>query len=298
MMIQPSSRLRQQGLSLIELMIAMVLGLVVIGVVFANYLGATSGRNHSQALGQMAEDASVALNYVRKHIAQAGYSRVVGVDASTGKLVRSYSDIALVGCSGDFSDPGAATMAELTCPPNQAAASHSIAVAYEADNTNSALRGASNLPGNCVGQPIDATPIAGSPGAGTFHLSQARLFVDGNASLACRAAGTPAAPLVNNIVSMRLRYGVGVDAPPADGDFLPPPPVQFMPAENVATANAWRRVSSVRVCVVVRSEEEVLPEPTPYFGCNALDADVNPITPADRRMYRAFSTTVMVQNRL
>lgn len=300
-----------RGLSLVELMISMVIGLVVIGVVFANYLNSGVGNKSGTALSQMSEDATVALNYLRKQITQAGYSGAYQLKAD-GTLDRAYAGPGLFGCDGNFSNPKTGLITELSCAGS--GASDSIAVAYEADARNSVLRNGTQ-PGDCVGTGIALTPAGTGP---AYYLAESRLYIGAGSqsSLTCQgnglqaalpAAGNPTAlgvaqPLVDNIVRLRIRYGLADSTVPSA---RPGRPIRFVKAADVGAAAAagWRDVSAVRVCVVVRSENEVLDAITPYYGCDAIESsETDPAklltTPPDRRMYRAFSTTVMIQNKL
>jgi type IV pilus assembly protein PilW len=53
-------------------------------------------------------------------------------------------------------------------------------------------------------------------------------------------------------------------------------------------------VTSARICIVVSSDTPVLDAPAPpYLGCSG-----ETVTPTDKRLYRAFTTTVVLQNRI
>ncbi|RZI82925.1 MAG: hypothetical protein EOP38_14410 [Rubrivivax sp.] len=310
---------RNQGISLIELLISMVIGLVVIGAIFPTYL--TSGRGHSSnaALSQISEDATLALNLIRKQIALAGYSRPFQLN-NTG-FSRNYNGRGLLGCDQvNFDNPKAGTIAGLTCNGGTASTdNNAIAIAYEADADNS-LQTAAALPRDCTGSGIQPTPAV--PGGIPAHwVAESRLYINGTA-LTCQGngqaslpvAGVPLTatpePLVNNIVSMRIRYGISTTAPTIgmDGTSFDKPtrtPNRFRTAAQIQAEDPalWRNVKAVRVCIVVRSEEEVLDSPTKYYDCNAIEStETNParllVTPTDRRMYRAFSTTIAIKNSL
>ena len=64
----------QQGLSLIELMIAMVLGLIVVSGLFNMYLGSTRSSNFSNGLQQMQENGRYGVSTLQRGIRLAGYS--------------------------------------------------------------------------------------------------------------------------------------------------------------------------------------------------------------------------------
>lgn len=299
-MKQTIHRHKQQGLTLVEIMVAMVLGMVVIGVVLSNYLTSSIGKNSSTALQQMSEDATVALNVIRKHVSTAGYSNPVGSDA-TG-LLRNPIGPRMFGCETGFANP-ALPFATLSCAA-AGSGSDAIAVAYEADRSNSVwTTTAPAEPRDCIGNGITLTAAA----TGNYYVSSPRIYTSNN-QLMCHGNSAGAQPLVPNIRSLWIRYGVAAPLPtdPSKKEVYTATPVKYAKASEVSTAAEWPRVVAVRVCIEVQSADEVLDAPTPYYSCRAIEAPAADfdattktpalITPADRRMYRAFSTTIMLQN--
>jgi len=182
-----------RGLSLIELLISMVIGLVVIGAIFPAYLTSGTGQSSNAALSQIAEDATLALNILRKQIALAGYSRPFRFN-NTG-FERTYAGRAIVGCdSANFDNPNAATIGELTC--TGAAANNSIAIAYEADTDNAVMTAdATPRPRDCAGNGIAPTPaVAG--GAPAHWVSESRFSIAADGSLRCQGNGQITLPVV------------------------------------------------------------------------------------------------------
>ena len=144
------------------------------------------------------------------------------------------------------------------------------------------------------------------------YLSEARFYVSDNALMAqgngggsvlpTAIANLPSNPdrMVENVVNMRIWYGLsGLNATTG----LPTRvAIRYADAATLAalvTDDIWNRVVAVRVCVVIRSETEVLDEATPYYDCDAIVADdPETTTPDDRRLYRAYTTTILLPNRL
>ena len=287
---------RQRGFSLVELMVAMFIGLVVIGAVLVNYLSSGASGRSGNALAQMAEDATMALNVIRSHVSQAGYSRPYGMTANG--FQRAYTGQSVFGCAGSFTNVNVPAIGDLTCAAG--GGSHALAVAYEADDQN-ALRtsvAAGNLLMDCVGAGI--TPVAAAAPVPAYTLAQARFYVDGG-RLMCRGNGGTATatalggapqPLVENIQDMRIWYGLSANET-VNGVTRPAQQVsRYVDASSVLAAQ-WNNVRAVRVCVVVRSVAEVNDQASRYIDCTG-----NTVLPNDRRLYRAFTTTIMVQNRL
>ncbi|MGA8008100.1 MAG: prepilin-type N-terminal cleavage/methylation domain-containing protein [Thiomonas sp.] len=70
----PTRRLRQGGLTLVELMVAMLLGLVVIGAVVSVLLSSRQSYATNNGLGQLQDNARIAFELMARDIRQAGSS--------------------------------------------------------------------------------------------------------------------------------------------------------------------------------------------------------------------------------
>jgi len=68
------SRQAQQGLSMVELMIALVLGLIVISGLFNMYLGSTRSSQFSNGWQQIQENGRYGISTLQRGIRLAGYS--------------------------------------------------------------------------------------------------------------------------------------------------------------------------------------------------------------------------------
>lgn len=279
---------RQRGLSLVELLIGLTLGLTVIAAALALYLSSGHAYRSTQAVTQMTEDASVALSILRAQIALAGYSNPTGLD-SEGQMTRAFTGQGLFGCTGGITPAsiGGSSPQDIVChdDPEQPDA---IVVRYEADTRNT-LATATGTPTDCLG---NSTPLMD----GTHHLADNRYVVHDH-TLSCKGNGhSVAQPLVDHIVDLDLRYGI---AAPAAGT---PDAVtlRYLTAQEVSGTTVppsasplWRQVKAVRLCLVLRSELEVQDTAMTYTDCQGLAQ-----TAPDRRLYRAFHTTVSLPNPL
>lgn len=294
---------RQRGFSLVELMVALVVGLAVVAALLATLSATSTSSKHSQAMAQMSQDASTALNMLREQLAHVGYSHVVNVDAK-GKFVKAYpggvagytSGPGLMGCSSAFTDAGAANIDALGC---SGAGEDAIAVAYEADDKND-VSSAAGVPLDCLGNELAKV----GPPANQFYLADNRFYLatpDGatHPALYCRGNGGKGSTqaLVENIEEMRIRYGVAAN-PGVN-------PIQVGYYAKASSLNpgaapltpAYANVVSVRVCVLVVSADKVMekvgtayPE---YRDCDDVKQKSN-----DAYMRRAFTSTVVLQNTL
>lgn len=276
MMQRPQAFHAQRGFSLIELLISMVIGLVVIGAMMAAYLGTGVSSRNTRALAQITEDASVALNVLRSQVGMTGYANPVGLDGAgkftvAGPLVGAH----LFGCNADFADLDQ-PIGSLACGDDDT--SDAIAVAYQADERNSVV-GAGGNPLDCLGNGIPAD-------AGVW-VAYSRFYVTGG-QLMCQGPGADAAQaLVENVETMQVTYGVG--------DLASDKPNQVVRYEDASTMSAddFTNTVSVRVCVLISSADEVMDQETSYVNCAGQATD-----PGNKRMYRAFTSTIVLQNRL
>ncbi|MGH6647477.1 PilW family protein [Aquabacterium sp.] len=334
---QAPARLAFRGISLIEIMVAMAIGLVVIGAVLSTYLHSRAGSRQAAALAQVTEDASLAMGILRGHVAMAGYGQPV-VDAAGAFNMSRLTGEAIVGCDGGFNGGMVINPTGVICRGGTTTPD-ALIVRYEVDAQNGPLvsNGSTMVPSDCQGGSLAA-------GASPFDyfVSDSRFSIGsdagGGTALECRGsggipttdatataattaifgtttldpAGTPTSTvngsvsLVNNIHDMQIVYGLGNASAPVtleDGSSSTRPGKRvetYVKAADVGapTHGNWKRVVSVRICLEVNSEEEVLDQITAYRGCD--DATANPTalkTPTDRRIYRAFTTTIVLNNR-
>lgn len=304
----------QRGLSLVELMVALTIGLFLVGAVGIIYVNTSNASRASTLEAQMNEDGAVALELLQQQIRLAGFSNV----NNTGS--RLFSGRAVFGCDGGFSNNAGGTAFEAQTCSASPAGSDALAVRYEANELNSqtVLSAGVRVPANCVNEGIAAwnAQAEGASSATPMVLADNRYYVandaDGTPSLFCQgrvgALGTglsgtgygAATALIPNVESMQIEYGI--TRLPTTGGVVPHHVAGYVEAGNAAlgvTAANWSRVAAVRVCLIVRSAT-----PVPA-GDNTL-ADVgyyrdcagnvpNPL-PSDRFLRRAYVTTIQLRN--
>lgn len=280
---QVRTHLRQHGFSLVELIVAMVIGLTVVGAALAMYVSSGFSGRGSNATSQMTEDANIALSLLRSQIAMAGYSAPTSADAS-GQLVKAYSGRAIFGCKGGTSD-NASALDTMVCAND--GSPDSIVVLYQADVRNTVpTTDATPLPTDCLGTGLDEV----SPAGGTPHfVAENRYYVNGT-NLSCRGngGGNPQ-PLVENVTDLKFSYGVAGTTKGLATRYLT---AQEVSGNQGASSPLWSQVTSVRICLEIRSETQVLDEDTGYTKCDGSAGT------ADKFLHRAFTTTVVLQNRI
>ena len=123
---------------------------------------------------------------------------------------------------------------------------------------------------------------------GEVYRTRQSTFYVGNGAANRPALFRNADELVEGVVELQIRYGVDTNN---NGRID-----QYQTAAQVQTNGVWPAVRAVRVSLLVRAEEPgVMPDPVTNL---AFDEGVFSAPVGDRRMYRAFSTTIGVRNRL
>lgn len=302
----------QQGVSLVELLVAMTIGLFLMGAIGVIYVNTATTSRSSTLESQMNEDATLALELLQQQIRLTGFSNV---DATGNRL---FPGQAIRGCDGGFADTtdvfrDPAFPPVLTC--NGGTGPDAFAVRYEATllNSQSVTNAGVQSPGNCAHEAIGTwnALAEGAVAATPMALADNRYYitndVDGTPSLFCQGrtgAGFGAATaLIPNIEDMQVQYAV--TALPTVGNPIPHQVAGYVTADQSvaagpvlgATAINWSRVAAMRVCLVARSARTVpagdnsLNDIGRYIDCNGVEQ-----TPNDRFVRRAYVTTIQLRN--
>jgi type IV pilus assembly protein PilW len=294
-----TSSYTQSGFSLVELLVAMAIGLVTLAAILSIYLGTTVAGRQSDTVSRMSEDASIALETLSRHIRMAGYSRpVLMVGRNTATVNGQASQIAdshfagagIKGCDGGFNRT-TDTWEALSCT-NSSTQPDDIAVRYEGDSFNTEAT-ANASASDCLGQGVADNANSAVTSSTQFTLIESRFFVSANKELSCAGNGNAnltSQPLVSGVEFMRIRYGIASDSTESQL-------VQFVSANDINQlgGNAdqnWGRVVAVRICIQMVSPSQDQGKAIPYYNC-----DGTLTTPGDKYLHRAYSTTVSVRNR-
>jgi type IV pilus assembly protein PilW len=296
----PKRQRTQQGFSLIELLIATTLGLVITLGVLAVFASSASASRMVEAQSRMNEDAQIALGLLSLEIQMAGHNPINS--ALNGQAVKNLlSPLTLHGCSGMFyTDASSVSDDKLRCELGVPAQPHALFVRYEADTKNTTP--SIGIPTDCLGYKLTAQ-------AGSYYVAENRYYIGisqtiSAPSLYCKGNGGQgtAQPMVENIEDLQLRYGTL-----ASPGSMPKRVAGYLSATEVeklataiskdAIARAWGQVLTVQICIVVRSEARNLVSDKAssiYTKCDGTQDTGQ----TDRRLRRAYTTTVALRNRL
>lgn len=271
-------RNRQVGRTLIEVMVAIAIGLMITVGVVAVYAANRQTYRASADLQRMQAAGQLALDRLAFHVRMAGYGQLVGDFASvsnpstfTGNPVRA--------CAGGFTDPNA--LGDMPACAGTSVAPDALQVRYQLEGDAAAGSGENR---DCLGLPVLPDPISGT------RTAQNRFLIassNGVPTLMCRGNGGPdpgantPQPLIPNVEDLQVRLRVGEP---------------FTRAERVVDPDGfadWDRVIGIELCVQVRSEETGLTT-GPQSGVDCQGRTF----PNDGRLRRTFTQVVTLRNRM
>jgi len=291
-------RLAAAGFTLVEVMVALAIGLAVVCALVAAYVASSASGRHTDAILQITEDAGLALNVMRQQVAQAGFSqpRAAG---SGGMVLHRFPAIA--GCeAANFSDLDASILVAVNCKFSDPDLStpDSLEVAFEGSvlggkASNGILGGPDSAqPLDCVGNSFPKTHDEAT--GDDYWLNDSKFYV-ANGSLYCHGPGNHAdAALVQNVETLQVTYGMAAAPAGSPGAGQ----VVYYGAAPAPGSPSWANVVSVHLCVQVRSAAKVLDKTSVATLGSWIDCQNTRRTASDGYLRRAFTTTIVLQNKL
>lgn len=292
----------QSGRSLVELMIAMAIGLAILVGIGSLFIANRQTSRITDDRSRLEEDGRLALNLLSFHLRMAGYGELNSNDLRKSVVTNLLDDSekvveGVVGCTGGFSNPAAVTK---VCT-NSATSPDGFIVRYVVDPANANVSGGN--PTDCLGSAVITTNgivenrfyVATNP-----TTNRRELYCQGNGQTALTAANftNPAQPIAENVRDMKVTYGFGFDYVKEEDTqtvdrFIKASQVDAMLDPPAGKGSKWSKVISVEICLIVSSANDgIVPTPQVYKDCSGAS-----VTAADKRLYQQFSTVVAVRSR-
>lgn len=301
--LQGSRPKQNSGLTLIELMVGLVIGLVLAIVASSTYLYSKQAFNAVSENSQMEENGRFALNLLARNIQSAGY---VSIDPKANGP-QGPSDLKIRGCDFGMTNPKSATStADLAClasTPAGTTRSASIGVYYDTDAYD--ISGAKFQGFDCLGNAPVAVPSNPAGGSPTYEV-RSYFFISTTSAqtpygtttmgqLSCVTDPTTAAGATATFQAQPLIPGVHQMAV----TYLTPSAIDKNAAQagNTATAletaGTWSQVVAVELCVLTKaiqpSGNDTATQVTDCYGNN--------FTPPPSQSFRRFTSIVNLRNR-
>ncbi len=269
----------QRGFTLVELMIAMVIGLVLVAGIANIFSANKKAYRYNDALSGMFDNGGFALDFISGVLSDTGYvpdiDNFPDMDAdNNGKTDKADVELWAYGANMPLSGT-----------EGNGLTSDSLTINTMADPIM--INDAGNPPIDCVGTVVTAATAPFNPNVAviaSYGISNQILVknspVSGRPALFCNNI-----ELVDGIERLEILYGVDTDVP-SDGA-----PDRYLPFDAIANP---LQVLTVRIAILVASAEETrsAPDTATY---NLLGT----IVPAakDKRQRRVMTSTIKLRNR-
>ena len=317
---------RQQGVTLVELMIALAIGLLVTVAMLKVYVDASGMYRFNEGLARVQENGRFALEFIRRDARVAGFWGC-NSNAKPNPGIKEASDAYIdvdryiTGTEGGDNDPDSITFRSATGSGSPLTTGMSgTAAGVTVKSVGALSTDTAVLISDCEnGDLFQVTGISGetlahaaaadantSPNLSKAYAAGARVYEahettfsiqndpsSGVPTLYREVIGKSAQPLVEGIENLQVLYGedTDADAEGANGDGTANRYVAFDALDSgIGTA----RIVSVRISLLVRSiKDNLTTEPAPYTFNGST---VTPVA-TDKYLRKVFTTTVTLRNK-
>lgn len=247
---------RQHGMTLIEIMVALVISLFLLAGLLQMFIATRQSSRIQENLSRIQENGRFGIEYINRVVRQAGYrSRTTILNGEPFK--QKFGVDRIGGTNNDGYNN-----------------SDKVIVRFEGENSGQ------GVVKNCLNQTITSPAIS-------IDTLSINTDAQGIVNLYCQVvtpAGTAAQtpqPILENVEDMQILYGERKGSNLSDLAY-------YVPAANVQN---WDNVFSARISLVLRTAENNLVESPQSYTINGIT-----VTPTDRRLRRVFTTTVALRN--
>lgn len=276
-----AARPRQRGLSLVELLVGLFLGLLIIGVAMGALMASRAVSATVSDASQLQQQASHLFRVMGRQIRQAGSLRLLLASHKKATEAIDVADpVAFEAGALDF-NPTHDTIQGLDAPGRS---QYKLAVGYS--NYTQPLHTSAietSLQRNCLGQ------------TNSDSLILSRFVLDASKNT-LRCAGAPSAgaqPLARNVANFQVRYLIQAPGGAAR--------IQYVNA--AAVGQDWPRVVGAEVCLVLFGNEAIdMPANSSYTDCADSDGTAESIhmatlpAPRTRRLHMVFRSVYQLRS--
>jgi type IV pilus assembly protein PilW len=319
----------QSGFSLIELMVAMAVGLIIsagAAALFANTILSTKTLNNAS---QIQESGNYVTQLLGRHLRMAGYVDWLSNNNNIGVMTNSADNAplynlekhtvlastttpismfdvaypnqhALHGCVDGYTTPSA--LSTITCAAQDQGLKNSITLSYQVKSSPSEgssatlpndFRNQRGMNGDCNNQSTREDYAVNR-----FYINTA------NNTLMCAGSGSPKQPqpIISNVEQFVVTYGVAQTNSVSSNALTHDLSIaEYKTADQIQAANEWGNVISAKLCVLIAGEVGSLA--TTNGMANTTRPDCRPdgqslIQTTDRKLRIAFTSIVALRNHL
>lgn len=281
---------RQSGVTLIELMVGLAIGLLVVAVAMGALMVSRGISGTVSDASGIQQQGAYILRVLSQQLRQTG-SLYLNPDPVGGNSTDVLSPVAFEKFKDDEVGSGNSFIQE----ESLSGAGTSVTTAFRryqdnvflADNATSTTIGTDFLARNCVGAPGNSSTDQRVESIFTFDSTKNELQCGGN--------GTAAQPIAQNVAQFQVTYMM--QTTDAAGNTT----VQYVKGSDMpaaATDPKWRRVQGVQVCLVLYGSEPVdMPAGSSYTDCAGTSVNMTTLTGERKnRMHLLFRNTYQLRS--
>lgn len=265
-----SSAKTQRGVTLIELMVGLIIGLLVVGVAMGALIVARGVTGTVNDASDIQQQAAYAMRVIGQQLRQAGSLYLEPNTASA-----SGSEVYMTPVSFEEKDfdsiKGTQSPLSFTSRYRRY---------KEAVHTGAAEQ---SLVRNCIGAPADDKPDRLIESAFSFSDNELR----------CGGNSAPAQPIISRVADFQVRYLLQNNTTDP-GNVT----IRYIDADNISATSAWDDVQALEVCMVLYGEEAIdMPAGSTYTGCDGTEVNMSTLTgPRARRMHIMFRNVFQLRS--
>lgn len=276
---------RQQGVTLVELMVGLAIGLLVVAVAMGAVMVSRGVSGTVSDASGIQQQGSYVLRVIGQQLRQAGSLYLnpdpTGADSSNVLSAVAF-EIKADGQDGGNSFDQQDTLTGGDSTVTTGFRRYQDEVFVGGDGASNSVVGTDFLSRNCVGLPKNEK---------TDERIES-IFTFANNALRCAGNGANAQPIAQNVAQFQVTYlvqtvggGIGTS-------------VQYFKADDLPGAFEWRRTQGVQVCFVLYGSEPInLPSGASYTDCEGNTVDMTTLTGARRnRMHLLFRNTYQLRS--
>ena len=249
---------RQQGVTLIELMVGIAIGLMVVAVALGALMasrGITGTVSEATALQQQ---AAYAFRVIGQQIRQAG-SIELNLNPSIVLTPASGANAAMSPVAFDAPDPARKPFVRTSSTINGATTPLSVTVGYQNYTEATVAASDTSMLRDCLGQ-NPALAASGSLGATPVLTSKFERDTTKNELLCTGAGSSGKQALIGNVTDMQVRY---VEQAPGTTT------LKYLPSSPLPSN--WSNIYAIEVCLELTGTEQVPTSGATYKNCSGTD---------------------------
>lgn len=279
---------RQHGVTLIELLVGVVIGLLVVAVAMGALMVSRGISGTVSDASDIQQQGAYVLRTIGQQLRQAGslYLNPDPIGSASGDVLSAVVfEIAADAHGGgnSFKQEDSLVGGDATVTTGFRRYRDNV---FVADNATNSVIGTDFLARNCIGAPANTK---------TDERVES-VFTLANGELKCGGNGATAQPIAQNVAQFQVTYLVQTVAGGAGTT------VQYRKGSDMPAAAsdlAWRRVQGVQVCLVLYGTEPIdMPAGSSYTDCKGDSVDMTTLADAKRknRMHLLFRNTFQLRS--